>query len=130
MVAALSAVLSHDLRLADGMPLDSSLQIFSGCPWLEVDLPIQGIKLEEVSVRFSRRRTWSSVTDLPESVFSLPGAVRKFVDFAHIGGEVADIGRQVEQHPVRKDTARRIGIVCNQGQATRARGRIGPGELR
>src|SRR5438270_12851716 len=81
-------------------------------------------------MRLSRRRTGTAVTNFAKPVSSLAGAVREFVDFAHVFSEAAGIRRQVEQYPVGESAPGSVGIISYQCQALRTGRRLVPGKLR
>src|SRR5262249_55269962 len=91
---------------------------------------IQGIKLEEVPMRFPLGWSGAAVAGLLEVVVPLPRAFGHAGLARHPFGEGARLGRQIEEDPMNPISYRCIGVVANQGQTLGSFGDSGPREWR
>ncbi len=96
----------------------------------QVEPGIERIHLEEVAVRLSHWRARAVVADLAEVIAALERAVGELVVLGCAFWKATDVGRQIEQYPVRPGAGRSIRIVCDQGDTLGSRGQILPGQFR
>ena len=65
----------------------------------EIELSLERIELEKITMGFARRRTRAVVTDLAEVVAALALAARQFVNLVHALGQAGGRGGQVVTAP-------------------------------
>ena len=106
------------------MPFDRLLQLGLRSASGKLELRVQGIQAEDVTVRpVARRRAGTAVAGRTEVVSPL---ARRGLALA----EPACCRIETPGNPVREDTARGVRIVDDQGQRLRPRGHVRPAKRR
>src|SRR6266705_3743635 len=130
-VAENSATVAADqLGVCEDVALHGAFDVGFGGPGFQIQLRIEGVEFEEITMRLARRRAWTAVADFAEIVAALAGAVRKLFLLRDSLGKLLSIHREVKQHPVHPGAHRRVGIVHDEREALRFCRWFIPGELR
>lgn len=70
-----AGIAAHVLALIEDVALHRTLDVFFGGAGLEIELGVESIELEEITMGFARRRARTTVADFAEVVAALAGAV-------------------------------------------------------
>src|SRR5262249_41943289 len=87
---------------------------------------VQGVELEEVSVRLARGWAGPAIAQPAEIVLALLGSSGHVLAFVQILGEFSRRGRQVIQHPMHPRAYRRVWIISDEDQTLGACGNTAP----
>src|SRR5215210_5900411 len=121
-VALVPLVRAHQLGLAQHMSVDRVLELLAGGAVLEVEVGVEGIELEEVTVRtVALGRGRPRVPRTAEAVRALAGR-------RHVLFDAAGLRVDVPGEPVREVAGGRVGVVDDQGERPRSLGNEVPAQ--
>lgn len=128
--ALLPPVGADDFSLRQNVSFHRLLKLLLARSSLQIYLRSQRIKLEEIPVRFSRRRARPAISNFSEVILSLTRPVGQFFRLCYVFRKLRRACRNIKQHPVRPRSRRSIRVLHNQSKGFGSRRRAAPGKLR
>lgn len=119
---------AHVLALGEDVALHGGLDVFLGGSGLEGEFGIEGVKLEEITMRLAGRRAGTVVTGLLEIIVALVRTVIGLFSFGKILGEGAERGGQIVEEPVDPAAGGGVRVVGDESKALRGGRGVAPGE--
>ena len=88
-------VLADQFALLQKVPLQRFFQVLLGRARRQVQADVERIQLEEVTMRFARRRTGASIANFVKIGITLASADGEFTNFRHAFWQICSRRRQV-----------------------------------
>src|SRR5262249_28592740 len=109
---------SHQTPFCDNVVFRRALEFPLCGSRLKPEFCVERVKVEEIPMRFARRRAWAVVTDILEIVPTLYGAaLHKLLRGRRRFGQVCDYRGQIENNPMDEDAGRSVRVLADDRQA-------------